>query len=47
MLNNTIISYIKALLAASKENRLVVFAGAGTSADAGIPLWKDLIVYEN
>lgn len=43
MLDNTIISYIKALQAASKENRLVIFAGAGTSADAGIPLWNNLV----
>lgn len=47
MLDNTIISYIKALQAASKENRLVIFAGAGTSVDAGIPHWNDLIEYEN
>ena len=43
MLDNTIISYIKSLQAASKENRLVVFAGAGTSSDAGIPLWNDQV----
>ena len=43
MLNNTQITYIKALQKASKENRLVIFAGAGTSADAGIPLWTELI----
>ena len=43
MLTNTQITYIKALQKASKENRLVVFAGAGTSADAGIPLWNNLV----
>lgn len=43
MLDNTKITYINALQKASKENRLVVFAGAGTSADAGIPLWNELI----
>ena len=43
MLDNTIISYIKALQAASKENRLVIFAGAGTSVDAGIPLWSNFV----
>lgn len=43
MLDSTQITYIKSLQKASKENRLVIFAGAGTSADAGIPLWGKLI----
>lgn len=43
MLDNTQITYIKALQKASKQNKLVIFAGAGTSADAGIPLWNTLI----
>lgn len=43
MLDNTQITYIKNLQQASKENRLVIFAGAGTSVDAGIPLWNQLI----
>lgn len=43
MLESTKIKYIEALQRASKENRLVIFAGAGTSVDAGIPLWNELI----
>lgn len=43
MLNNTQIAYIKAIQKASKENRLVIFAGAGTSFDAGVPLWSGLV----
>ena len=43
MLDNTQISYIKVLQKASRQNKLVIFAGAGTSVDAGIPLWNTLI----
>jgi NAD-dependent SIR2 family protein deacetylase len=43
MLDNTQIFYIKALQKASRQNKLVIFAGAGTSVDAGIPLWNTLI----
>lgn len=43
MIDNTTKSHIMQLQAAAKQNRLVVFVGAGVSASAGVPAWKELI----
>lgn len=37
-MNNDIISHIKQIQEAARQNRLVVFVGAGVSASAGVPL---------
>lgn len=42
-MNNDIISHIKQIQEASRQNRLVVFVGSGVSASAGVPLWNELI----
>lgn len=42
-MDNDIISHIKQIQEASRQNRLVIFVGAGVSASAGVPLWGDLI----
>jgi NAD-dependent SIR2 family protein deacetylase len=42
-MNNDIISHIKQIQEAARQNRLVVFVGAGVSASAGVPLWNELI----
>lgn len=42
-MDNDIISHIKQIQEASRQNRLVIFVGAGVSASAGVPLWRDLI----
>ena len=43
-MNNITKSYIKDIQQAISENRLVIFAGAGTSCDAGVPMWNDLVM---
>ncbi len=42
-MDNDIISHIKQIQEASRQNRLVIFVGAGVSASAGVPLWNELI----
>ena len=42
-ITNTTKSHIRQIQRAMRENRLVVFVGAGVSASAGIPNWKQLI----
>lgn len=36
-------SYIEKIQKASRENRLVIFAGAGVSNNSGVPAWSSLI----
>ena len=43
MENNTQISQLTKLHEASKQGRLVVFVGAGVSANSGVPTWGELI----
>lgn len=43
MIGNEIISHIKHIQEAARQNRLVVFVGAGASASAGVPTWSTLI----
>lgn len=43
MIDNTTKSHIIQLQDAAKQNRLVVFVGAGVSASAGVPAWNELI----
>lgn len=42
-IDNSTKSHIIQLQTAAKQNRLVVFVGAGVSASAGVPAWKSLI----
>ena len=42
-MDSNLIAHIRQLQAASKEGRLVIFVGAGVSANSGVPAWKDLI----
>src|SRR5690554_917951 len=42
-MNNKFLTDIKKIRSAIDTNKLVVFAGAGISIDAGIPSWKELI----
>lgn len=42
-MDNTTKSHILQLQEAMKQNRLVVFAGAGASASVGVPTWPELI----
>lgn len=42
-MDNTIHSHILQLQEAMKQNRLVVFVGAGASASVGVPTWPKLI----
>lgn len=42
-LKSNIIHDIKAIREAAAHNRLVLFVGAGVSANSGVPLWRDLI----
>ncbi len=42
-MGNTIHSHILQLQEAMKQNRLVVFVGAGASASVGVPIWAKLI----
>ena len=42
-MDNDIISHIKQIQEASRQNRLVIFVGTGVSASAGVPTWKDLV----
>ncbi|MBL7799084.1 MAG: SIR2 family protein [Chitinophagales bacterium] len=41
-MDNTFYTHIKILKQAIEHNKLVVFAGAGVSRDAGIPTWNEL-----
>ena len=43
MENNTLISQLTKLHEASKQGRLVIFVGAGVSANSGVPTWGELI----
>lgn len=43
MENNTQISQLTKLHEASKQGRLVIFVGAGVSANSGVPTWGELI----
>lgn len=42
-MDNTTLSYLVNLHEASKQGRLVVFVGAGVSANSGVPTWGELI----
>ena len=42
-MDNITRSHIEQIQQASKQNRLVIFVGAGVSANSGVPLWTDLI----
>ena len=42
-MNNTTLSYLIDLHEASRQGRLVVFVGAGVSANSGVPTWRELI----
>ena len=42
-LDNSIKSHIIQLQEAARQNRLVIFVGAGVSASAGVPIWRELI----
>lgn len=42
-LDNTIKSHLQQLQEAAKQNRLVIFVGAGVSASAGVPAWRELV----
>lgn len=42
-LKNDIKSHILQLQEAARQNRLVIFVGAGVSASAGVPVWKELV----
>lgn len=43
MITNTAKSHIRQIQRAIRENRLVIFVGAGVSASAGVPNWSQLI----
>lgn len=42
-MENVVKSHIERIVAASQENRLVIFVGAGVSANSGVPTWAELI----
>lgn len=42
-MKKSFISNIKAIKKAMESRKLVIFAGAGLSADAGVPLWSEFI----
>lgn len=42
-MDNITRSHIEQIQLASRQNRLVIFVGAGVSANSGVPLWSDLI----
>lgn len=42
-LDNSIKSHIIQIQEAARQNRLVIFVGAGVSASAGVPIWHELI----
>lgn len=42
-MNRDFIKNIEIIKQAIADNKLVIFAGAGISIDAGVPLWKDVI----
>lgn len=42
-MDNITRSHIEQIQQASKQNRLVIFVGAGVSSNSGVPLWSDLI----
>lgn len=42
-MDNVIRSHIEQIQIASRQNRLVVFVGAGVSANSGVPTWRALI----
>ena len=42
-LDNATKSHILQLQAAARQNRLVIFVGAGVSASASVPVWKELV----
>lgn len=42
-MDNITRSHIEQIQQASKQNRLVIFVGAGVSANSGVPLWSELI----
>ena len=42
-MDNITRSHIEQIQIASKQNRLVIFVGAGVSANSGVPTWENLI----
>lgn len=42
-MDKTTLLFLQKLYEASQQNRLVIFVGAGVSANSGVPSWKDLI----
>lgn len=42
-MDNITKSHIRQIQQAMRQNKLVVFAGAGVSKTAGVPLWGELI----
>lgn len=42
-MDNITKSHIKQIKQAMRQNKLVIFAGAGVSKSAGVPLWGELI----
>ena len=42
-LDNSLKSHIQQLQDAARQNRLVIFVGAGVSASAGVPAWRELV----
>lgn len=42
-MDNITRSHIEQIQLASRQNRLVIFVGAGVSANSGVPLWSELI----
>lgn len=42
-MDNITRSHIEQIQQASKQNRLVIFVGAGVSVNSGVPLWSELI----
>lgn len=41
--NRVQLANLKRIQEASKAGKLVVFVGAGVSANSGVPMWKNLI----
>lgn len=42
-MDRELLSHIQHIQDASKQGRLVIFVGAGVSANSGVPMWKELI----
>ena len=42
-MDNITKSHIRQIKQAMRQNKLVIFAGAGVSKSAGVPLWGELI----